>query len=191
MGELTWTDESSGQVETIPKPMQLCVKCHEEQVEHTTQGGANLLAHSDFECTGCHNPHTLQASCTQSLCHFDIQTTLNAQTKQPENHTTTGDQNSFMCGGSACHDLAKQVALAPIYHQPVHRNVPCYVCHDVSGLPITLTEDQSWITTGNFEQTTSSASEQVVSHSIGSDVICARCHSYDNAWNLIEVPPSN
>ena len=189
VGKLTWTDQVTGKVETISKPTELCVKCHEDQeATNISQDGTNSLAHSDFDCTGCHNPHNLQASCTQSLCHFDIQTTLNAQIKQPENHPKEGDPNSYMCGGSTCHDLVKQVADTPVYHQPVHQKVPCYVCHDDSGLAVLLTTDQAWITTDDLQQTTGSNDLQVISHAIGTSVDCSKCHSIDNTWNLTVIP---
>jgi len=190
--KLTWTDETTGQVETISKPEKLCVKCHEDQgATNISQDGTNSLAHSDFDCTGCHNPHNLQASCTQSLCHFEIQTTLNAQIKQPENHPKEGDPNSYMCGGTNCHDLVKQVADTPVYHQPVHQKVPCYVCHDESGLTISLAENQYWITTDDLQQATISNGSQVISHTIGTSVDCSKCHSIDNAWNLTAIPEND
>jgi hypothetical protein len=190
-GKLTWTDIATGQVKTISKPTELCVKCHEDQKANTSQVGTNLLAHSDFECTGCHNPHNLQASCAGSFCHFEIQITINSQIKKPENHQSEGDPNSHMCGGTNCHEMFKQVANAPAYHQPVHRNVPCQVCHDESGLSIALTANQTWITTDNPQQAINSVSSQVTSHAIGTDVDCSKCHSINNIWKLMVILPSD
>ena len=188
VGKLTWTDRVTGKVETISKPTELRVKCHQDQAVYTSQDETNLLAHSDFECTDCHDPHILQAGCAGSLCHVEIQTTLNAQIKQPENHSAGGDINSHMCGGSTCHELVKKVADTPVFHQPAHQKVPCYVCHDESGLAVLLAENQYWITTDDLQQTTGSNGMQVISHAIGTSVDCSKCHSIDNTWNLTVIP---
>jgi len=190
-GKLTWTDQATGHIETISRPTELCVKCHQDQAVYTLQDGANLLAHSEFECTACHDPHILQAGCAGSLCHVEIQTTLNAQITQPENHSAGGDINSLVCGGSTCHDLVKKVADTSVFHQPAHQKVPCYVCHDKSGLAILLAENQHWITIEDLQQATSSNGKQVISHAIGTSVECSKCHSFDNTWNLTVIPEND
>jgi len=190
-GELIWENENTGKVETIATSTELCVKCHVDQQSHKGTESPTSLAHTNFECTNCHEPHSLQSSCTQSTCHNSIEEIINAQIDQPIIHDTSGDPTSYMCGGTSCHELSKEVANSPIYHQPSHRSVSCFVCHDVSGLPITRTVNQSWITTNKLEQTTSSTSDPVVSHLIGMDVDCSRCHFLKNPWNLKLVPPSN
>jgi hypothetical protein len=189
---LTWKDVSSGLVEVISTSTQLCAKCHEGQLAPSSLEDTTTIAHVNFECTSCHDPHSGQASCTQSICHSDIRSTLYAQVEQPEFHSTTsGDPNSPYCGGSACHELASQVAMAPIYHQPVHRNIPCYVCHDASGMKVTMNDNQSWITVDNSNQGNSSAIKESVSHIIGTGSGCSRCHYYENPWNLINIGPNN
>ncbi len=190
-GKLIWTDQATGQVEDISKPAELCLKCHEDQVVYTLQDGTNSLVHGDFECTACHDPHILKAGCAGSLCHGGIQTTMNAQTNPPENHSAGGDINSLVCGGSTCHDLVKKIADTPVYHQPVHKKVPCYVCHDGSGLAVMLIENQYWITSDVLQQEIISSGNQIVSHAIETNVDCSKCHSMDNTWNLTVIPANS
>jgi hypothetical protein len=189
--ELVWMDENTGQLVKISDATQICIKCHADQLPHAMPAGSIPLAHANFECTNCHDAHNLQASCSESACHNDIMNTKSANIQKPEGHTGTGDPDSYMCGGTACHELATEVANTPIYHQPTHSSVPCYVCHDVSGLSVSLIGDQFWITTDDLGQTSAIASLRIVSHTIGTDVICTRCHSEYNAWNLSIIPPSN
>lgn len=190
--ELTWTDEKTGQAEAISKPFQLCIKCHTSQMAPSIAESPATLAHDNFDCTNCHDPHTGQASCTQSTCHFDIKTIIDAQIDQPEFHPVSGDPSSiYMCGGSTCHELASQVAASPVYHQPIHNNVPCFVCHDVSGLLIVRVGNKTWITVEESAQTTNYAGKAVVSHIIGSGAGCVRCHYYANPWGLIDILSDN
>lgn len=190
-GDLTWTDENSGRVENVSSSTQVCGKCHADQMKFKSTNTDHQLAHMNFDCTSCHDPHNLQASCAQSTCHIDIESTIHAKTQQPLNHTITGDPNSITCGASTCHALVEEVAKAPIYHQPVHGGVPCYVCHDSSGLTVTQTDDQSWITIQESGQSTGSINIPVISHRIGFEVDCSKCHSSNNAWNLIPFPPND
>lgn len=190
--QLAWTDESSGQVEIISSPSYLCTKCHTDQAKSGGSQDAGQLAHSDFECTNCHNAHNLQASCAESTCHTNIQLIISAQVIKPPSHSTdTGNPASNMCGSTSCHGLATQVANTPVYHQPIHRNVPCYVCHDVSGMVVIMEDEQSWMTV--LESGQGNGAEQLpqVSHTIGLDVECEKCHYNDNAWALDEIHPDN
>lgn len=188
--QLVWTDESSGQVEDIASPNILCTNCHADQEKINEIQTTTQQAHSEFECTDCHNAHSVQASCTESPCHTDIQNIISAQVEKPSFHTGLGDPESYMCGGSACHDLAKQVANSPLYHQPIHRGVPCFVCHDISGMMVIRGDDQSWMTVLNQGQNDGSEPLPQVSHTIGLEVQCNKCHYADNAWYLDEIPPA-
>jgi hypothetical protein len=189
--QLAWTDEGTGQVETVSSANVLCGKCHAEQIKGKESKDTTQFAHSDFECTNCHNAHSLQAGCTSTGCHTDIKNIRLAQVEKPSFHTGLGDPDSYMCGGTACHDLAKQVANTPVYHQPTHKNVPCYVCHDVSGMMVIMGDDQSWATVIDSGQGNGAELLPQVSHTIGLDVQCQKCHYSSNAWSLDEILPEN
>ena len=188
---LAWTEEGVGQVESISTPTELCGKCHLYQTKGSGTQGVTQLAHSDFECTNCHNAHNLKAGCTDSTCHTDINTIISAQVAKPSFHTNLGDPNSYMCGGTACHELARKVAAQPPYHQPVHQNVPCYVCHDVSGMMVIMEDELSWITVLDSGQDNGAELLPQISHTIGLEVQCDKCHYTDNAWALQEILPDN
>lgn len=188
-GGLIWKDENTSQEEIISTSTEVCVKCHVEQISHDQIDTSITLAYKDFTCTDCHEPHNLQANC--STCHSDIEEIINAQIAKPGNHNPNGDITSYMCGGSSCHELNKEMTDTSVYHQPIHSTVPCVVCHDVSGLPVTRAVDQTWVTTGNITQTNASKIDAVVSHVIGNEVNCLKCHFSDNPWDLTDLTPSN
>ena len=188
-GGLIWKDENTGQVETVSRSTEICVNCHVEQNSHDQIDPSIPLAHKDFTCTDCHETHNLQANC--SICHSDVEEIIKARIAKPGNHNPNGDISSYMCGGSTCHELNKEVTDIPVYHQPIHRPVPCVVCHDVSGLPATMNDDQTWITTGNISLTNPSKNDAEVSHLIGKGVDCLKCHFSDNPWDLPDLTPSN
>lgn len=188
-GNLTWTDEKTGQSEKINYPSQICTKCHKLHTPQEIQHDSIQLAHNIYECTDCHNPHSTQASCTESQCHSEIGKTINAMIDVPPNHVSMSDPNAAMCGGSSCHELAKEVANTPIYHQPVHRDVPCYVCHDISGMQVSRNEKSSWITIDQVDIETGENNDGFVSHTIGLNADCSRCHFEDNPWGLSAFEP--
>jgi hypothetical protein len=188
---LAWADESTGRVEIISSPNELCGKCHADQVITAGTPETTQLAHVDFECTNCHNAHNLKAGCSESGCHADIQNIISAQVEKPSSHSGVGDVDSFMCGGSACHILAKQVANNPVYHRPIHRNVPCYVCHDISGLTVLMEGEQSWMTVFDNGQGDGAELLPRISHTIGLEVQCKKCHYANNPWTLDAIPPEN
>lgn len=150
----------------------LCLSCH-LTLKGDTPNSANVhLAHQSSECADCHDVHSATASCTQSGCHSAVKSTISAEVSVPEGHSPTGNENAFMCGGTECHAAAARVATAPVYHQPVHRDVECYACHDASGMDIVLTEGGRWTTSVPSEQETLQ-----VSHMLQTPVDCAKCHN--------------
>lgn len=189
--ELSWLNETTQQEESISSSTELCSKCHPDQNKPQRVGSSTELAHADAECITCHNPHSTQASCTQSSCHLDIRNIITADVDVPEFHPTSDQTNSNMCGGSSCHGRAKQALASPIYHQPVHRQVPCYVCHDRSGLVTGSDGNGSWYTNRSITPEVNSHRGEVVSHQIGRDVDCTKCHYADNPWELLDQVTSN
>jgi hypothetical protein len=187
--ELISTDKQSGRVATISSPQQLCAQCHPGQAASSAPAGVDVRAHAGFECLSCHDPHGSEASCTNSSCHADIHRTMSVQVEKPKAHPTSGDASSYMCGGTACHEAVKLALSSPVYHQPVHRAVPCYVCHDKSGSPVTLDNHKSWVTINTMEQGVGETPGIFISHAIVRDVDCSRCHYVANPWKLIEILP--
>jgi hypothetical protein len=146
-----------------------------------------MPAHQDFGCTNCHNPHSTQANCTGSGCHADIANIINTHIEQPANHPTSGDTNTHMCEGEACHNLVKQVLAEPIFHQPVHKEIPCYVCHDETPMDVVRNSDGTWMTVIDPGLSSGGELQPVVSHVIGQAVLCEKCHYIGNPWQLHEV----
>ncbi|MBE3118298.1 MAG: hypothetical protein IMZ50_06020 [Candidatus Atribacteria bacterium] len=83
------------------------------------------------------------------------------------------------------------MANAPIYHQPVHRNVPCYVCHDATGMAVGKADDQTWFTIRQTDDGDNDNDQMFVSHYIGLEVDCGKCHYVDNPWGLEEISPES
>lgn len=187
--ELAWSDEKTGLAEPVTSAQDLCIKCHANQEGADVLANGSPTAHPDFGCTNCHNAHNAQASCTQSTCHSDIQIVMASIVEKPENHPTEGDPNNYMCGGTSCHDLARKALASPIYHQPTHRQVPCTVCHDASGMKVEKVNSQEWVTLPDFD-TGGGDQQAATSHNLGREVACQKCHSFNNSWNLVEITPT-
>ena len=63
--KLTWVDDSSGLVETVKEPKQVCLKCH----DYLSMESSVMLEHPGFECIHCHDAHRPQPTCAASACH--------------------------------------------------------------------------------------------------------------------------
>lgn len=188
--DLVYTVNFNNQIQYMSGITEFCQLCHTETFFDDTINSSYELAHTGDQCTLCHDPHTTQASCSQSACHYSIRTTLYAQIEIPEYHPKSGDTGGHMCDSSGCHNLAKMVKEVPIYHQPTHKDVPCYVCHDQSNLRVTLDSNLTWITVYE-EDNAPDQQQRVISHMIGKEVDCNKCHYPDNEWLLIELQGSN
>lgn len=149
----------------------LCLECHADIRTAFPNSASGEIAHQESGCSECHDVHSGQASCIQSGCHATVKNTLYANVEVPAGHATTGNENAFMCGGSQCHVLANQVAAAPIYHQPVHKAIACYTCHDAAGMDVVLDDKGQWITSLSDQE-----DDTFVSHSLQTKVACSRCH---------------
>lgn len=183
---LSWLNPVSGQRETVSTATELCAKCHPNQVAENPSPDLVLGVHEDFGCTNCHNTHNTRATCTGTGCHADVASILYAQIVTPANHPTSGDTNTHMCEGEACHNLVKQVLAEPIYHQPVHNEIPCYVCHDKTIMDVSRNSDGTWMTVIHTGQGSGAELQPVVSHVIGQEVLCEKCHFIGNPWQLTE-----
>lgn len=56
----------------VASPTELCLKCH-APAQIPGHGVIDLgSAHSDYQCTGCHSPHSTAASCSNANCHSNV-----------------------------------------------------------------------------------------------------------------------
>lgn len=93
--------EEYAQVDT---QTELCQKCH-TKIDLTDHEVAQLDgAHVDYECTECHNPHDLSASCGTVDCHADV--------IDPLTPIAGHDKQHQVVSCVACHD-AGGMAVAP------------------------------------------------------------------------------
>ena len=182
-----WQQEGDSQPELLPSSTELCIKCHSEPNLEPLAAG-DFSVHPEFECSSCHNSHSTAAGCTNSGCHSQIRETITANIEPPDPHPKDSDPSGYMCGGSTCHQLVKNVKESPIYHQPAHKSVPCYVCHDSSGLQVDF-ENETWVTINQEDQNNNPVT--VVSHVFDTKVDCQKCHFGGNPWDLSEVDQTN
>ena len=188
--ELAWWDQAAGQYILVASATSLCGRCHTdtETIRHRRDLGND--AHADFQCTDCHDPHTVKTSCTESGCHastivnnhFDGPVPTPADDVHPNGGTG-------VCGGTDCHAQATVVARAESsMHNPAHAAVSCVACHDASALQVgPLEESDLWMTFRTTELLGRVTTKPYQSHAITLEVDCSRCHSEDNAWQLSPI----
>lgn len=176
LGEFSWRNQQTGQYEAVSESNALCSQCHTDiSAGH---------AHMTFTCTGCHDPHKLEVSCTDAGCHADIPTVFFELPATPTGgHPNSG---SSFCGSSNCHSVATAVAeTTGTTHGPEHAHVTCEACHDASQLNVGLShEDGKWVLWQDVETNGTTFTEIQRSHDIQLDVDCIRCHFETNPWGL-------
>ncbi len=104
---VAWLNTLVAQYETTSDPYEavktnaeLCEKCHNGPYGVTLGSDA----HSGYDCTQCHDPHSLEASCAVPGCHADVLGTGNRTVGHDAAHA------NVTCG--ACHD-ASGLAVGP------------------------------------------------------------------------------
>ena len=181
---IAWFNPKTQKYEHIQDINMLCRKCHSDIPDFNHQVASDHLAHRNFECINCHDPHSTMASCSNSTCHANILTEKDWPPSTPVGgHPNLG--NPF-CGGASCHPAATEAASGPrSVHGFSHASVTCVACHDASGLPVNLDPvDGLWkIWQRNIQDGTTPA-VPYSSHNIQLAVDCNRCHYSDNPWNL-------
>ena len=66
--EISYWNQRSGEYEPVESVMELCAKCHEGRHGfQVVEEQESSEAHSQWECTICHGPHSQPSSCTD--CH--------------------------------------------------------------------------------------------------------------------------
>jgi hypothetical protein len=181
LGNIEVLDPPTGQVSAGPSGAGLCGQCHEETL------GEN--AHPGFTCTGCHDPHSTAASCTDSGCHSTIQQDVvyKVPPTPTDGHPKTG---ASFCGGANCHAAATAVASSAFsIHSSSHARVSCVACHTASGLQTGPSPDGStWVLLQEVKNTDGEiALEPAFSHDLQLEVDCTTCHFENNLWGLDPV----
>ena len=191
--EPTWYDKQTGYYESVGTTTKLCEKCHldNETLRHKRELGEET--HIGFTCTNCHDPHSMQASCTQSGCHDNWGSTTTAGTIP---HPSMGMGTSVSCSEAGCHsgtnfsDKPTPSAITGFtwnHQDGLHTAVTCVACHDASGLPAKYLEDQKIWVVFRVTELLGRYNEKVYqSHALTRSVNCSRCHYIDNPWGLVE-----
>lgn len=163
---IAWWDPISKTHIPQESSTQLCEQCHRDSGRGTMRQRelADSTAHAGATCTTCHNPHSGAAACTD--CHNDADT-----------------ETAFV-------DTCWKPYLAPEAAAP-HPDLRCETCHDHGGLEARPVEDPAepylgqWATWRVTLIAGVIPSNHVwVSHNLGSEVDCARCHYANNPWEL-------
>lgn len=95
--EYTWLEiAATEEYAKVDTPTELCQKCHNvaELSDHAVSqlGGA----HSDYECTDCHDAHDTVASCGSVNCHENV--------VEPAESIAGHDDDHQLVSCEACHD---------------------------------------------------------------------------------------
>lgn len=167
-----WWDQEAGQYVPVAGATEQCEKCHTdtETIRHRRELGDD--AHADFECTECHDAHSVAASCANEACHAAV-----------DADNVTAD--------AALAEAAEEAAIT--MHSAEHTAVDCIACHDASGLEVgPLEEGGRWTTWRTTELLGRTNTNPYQSHAVGLEVNCQRCHFEGNPWNLevVDSPDS-
>ena len=174
--DVFWRNQQTGQYEAVSGANSLCSQCHE--------GIFAGSAHMRFMCTDCHDPHRINASCTDSNCHSNVPTVFYEIPATPTGgHPNVG---SSFCSGTNCHSVATAVAeTVDSIHGPAHTLVTCGACHDASQLQVGPSpDDGKWLIWQENEFNGEVINTPYLSHDIQIEVDCARCHFEGNPWDL-------
>lgn len=200
--QLGWLNTVTGYHETVVTTTELCEKCHldNQTLRHKRVLGEN--AHASFQCTDCHDPHSLRANCmnchsikmdakpAEALNHPPSRTNEDCVLCHPnawgDHDRTIQEAGNDDCG--SCHvelvDQTKKEELSQA-HSVLHMNVSCVACHDALNLEVGLYEtNQMMITFRTTELLGRQNTKPYQSHSLQREVDCGRCHYSGNPWNI-------
>ncbi|MEW6717354.1 MAG: hypothetical protein AB1345_07620 [Chloroflexota bacterium] len=200
-----WLNPTTGYHETVASVTGLCEKCHldTQTLRHKRDLGEGV--HSTFECTTCHDAHSVKANCIN--CHSIVMSdTPLATLEHPSAVSNEGcrrchpqawdkhDREIRLSGNDncmACHDelvVDTTQALAQMAHNVAHSAVSCIACHDASGLEVGPIEGQNlWVTFRTVTLLGRSQTEPYQSHNLQRVVDCGRCHYSGNPWGLTDT----
>jgi len=95
---ISWFNPTTNYYESMASSRQLCEKCHTDTETLRYKIDMGTTIHADYDCTDCHQAHSVAASCKDAGCHDEVAFT---EANSNENKHTTAHQ-SIEC--TACHD---------------------------------------------------------------------------------------
>jgi hypothetical protein len=84
--------------EDVASNRELCEKCHRNAGGFSYKVDMGSGPHSSFDCTRCHNPHGIAATCSNAGCHADV--------LKPSTPIAGHDAAHAAVNCTACHDAA-------------------------------------------------------------------------------------
>jgi hypothetical protein len=202
--QIAWRDGVTGYSESMSTSTELCEKCHHDTdtLQYKVELGSQ--AHIDFTCTECHEPHSTRASCGNIGCHDDVVSVMaiynpahlgitdnnvcvGCHTRGMDEHTMyvkeLGTDDCISCHANLV-DIPESPVVQP-GHTIYHQSVTCSACHDASGAIVEPGEnDGKWTTIRLFELLGRTSRTAIISHNLGREVDCTRCHYDGNPWTL-------
>ncbi len=161
--EVAWLEiPALDEYASVESPSDLCLNCH--NTEGVGEHGQVLVGsgHEDMQCLECHTPHSTAATCVNGDCHTGVLS---------ETDQTLG-------------------------HDEDHKNVSCAACHDSAGWEVgphpetgIWTTFSPWteeIKVGEEDSIVQNGTVPFLSHDLGLEVDCERCHFSGNPWELTE-----
>jgi hypothetical protein len=97
---ITWHNPETNYYESMATSQQLCEKCHLDTETLRYKIDLGTTVHVDYDCTDCHQPHSVAANCQDTGCHAEVKFT---EANRNGNKHTTAHQ-SIKC--TACHDAS-------------------------------------------------------------------------------------
>lgn len=144
VSEIAWWDQAAGKYVLVADAISLCGRCHADTATIRHRRDLGNAAHSGFQCTDCHDPHSLEASCTESGCHAQATVVARAESSMhnPAHaavscvacHDASGLEVGPMEEGGLwmtfrTTDLLGRSTTKPYQSHAIGREVDCSRCH--------------------------------------------------------------
>ena len=97
---IAWFNPSTNYYESKATSQQLCEKCHTDTETLRYKIDMGSLIHAGYDCTDCHQPHSVAANCKDAGCHAEVE--FREANRNGNKHTTA--HQSIEC--TACHDAS-------------------------------------------------------------------------------------
>jgi hypothetical protein len=161
--EIAWLEIAQlEEYSSVSSPTELCLKCH-NPINVPNHGAVQVgIAHSNYECTECHDAHDTVASCGEAGCHEEV---IEPAVLIPGHDT---DHQEVSC--VACHDGA-DLEVGP------SEDTGVWVTYVPWTYIIVISESETKEETGTVA---------FASHNLVIDASCKRCHFSGNPWGLSE-----
>lgn len=143
MTQIGWLDIKTGYHNTVTSSTELCNKCHTDTatLKHLRSLGEG--AHADYTCTQCHEPHSVEASCSTPDCHPRLQDpTFSHPGSMPEHkavqciacHDASGLEAGPVEGENTwtvfrVTELLGRTSKSPYQSHTLQKKVDCTRCH--------------------------------------------------------------